>query len=100
MPEMTQGCQESVEQVSVGQVSVGQLLRGRIGSSFESYTRFQPLPAVWLHPRRRVSQSDPSGSQNRKYFCAIGSTFAGSQVSNCPSARTWYVCASISMRGV
>ena len=27
--------------------------------------------------------------QNRKYLCAIGSTLAGSQVSNCPSARTW-----------
>ncbi len=27
--------------------------------------------------------------QNRKYFCAIGSTVAGSQVSSTPSARTW-----------
>ena len=27
--------------------------------------------------------------QNKKYFCAIGSSVAGSQVSNTPSARTW-----------
>ena len=26
--------------------------------------------------------------QNRKYFCAIGNSVAGSQVSNWPSART------------
>lgn len=26
--------------------------------------------------------------QNKKYLCAIGSTVAGSQVSNSPSART------------
>jgi hypothetical protein len=27
-------------------------------------------------------------TQNKKYLCAIGSTVAGSQVSNIPSART------------
>jgi len=30
----------------------------------------------------------PRLAQNRKYFCASGSTVAGSQVSNWPSART------------
>jgi len=35
-----------------------------------------------------AAQSCMTGSQNRKYRCAIGSFVAGSQVSNSPSART------------
>lgn len=37
--------------------------------------------------------------QKRKYRCASGSTVAGSQVSNWPSARTSYVCESTSILG-
>ena len=36
----------------------------------------------------RVDAQGASYGQNRKYRCAIGSTVAGSHVSNCPSART------------
>jgi predicted transposase YbfD/YdcC len=36
-----------------------------------------------------VKNNQPNLAQNRKYRCAIGSTLAGSQVSSCPSARTW-----------
>ena len=38
-------------------------------------------------------------AQNKKYRCASGSTLAGSQVSNAPSARTTYVSGSTSMTG-
>ena len=41
--------------------------------------------------RRSVAPAAPRPGrcrQNRKYFCAIGSTVAGSQVSSTPSART------------
>jgi hypothetical protein len=40
---------------------------------------------VTTHTRR--SHIAPA-NQNRKYRCAIGSTSAGAQVSNSPSART------------
>jgi hypothetical protein len=44
------------------------------------------------HPLRNgvaiTSRRATSDIQNRKYRCAIGSSFAGSQVSRCPSART------------
>ena len=38
--------------------------------------------------RRPSAVGRQVGPQNRKYLCAIGSTVAGSQASNCPSART------------
>ena len=34
------------------------------------------------------SFNESTDSQNRKYLCAIGSSFAGSQVSSTPSALT------------
>gem|GEM_PF-1107442 len=43
-----------------------------------------PLRPGW--PIRRCPVLD--GDQNRKYRCANGNSFAGSQVSNTPSART------------
>lgn len=35
-----------------------------------------------------LSRQGDGRDQNKKYLCAIGSTVAGSQVSNSPSART------------
>ncbi len=43
--------------------------------------------AKW-HEFVYAEHGDPGVSQNRKYRCAIGSSVAGSQVSNWPSART------------
>ena len=39
--------------------------------------------------RQRIPANAAVEGQNKKYFCAIGSTVAGSQLSSCPSARTW-----------
>jgi hypothetical protein len=44
-------------------------------------------------------QFGAADAQNKKYLCAIGNSFAGSQVSKTPSALTSYVCASISIVG-
>jgi len=42
-----------------------------------------------MRPRYNQSASVPAcADQNKKYRCAIGSTSAGAQVSNSPSART------------
>lgn len=45
-------------------------------------------PWTTEHRYLTLSRQGDGRDQNKKYLCAIGSTVAGSQVSNSPSART------------